>query len=87
MNRLLSSSDTLPTLKEILELNLDQIKQDYANGMKDLRGIFKSYSKEFKELDSKIQSYRKEKAKPEVRRRKTRAGIDKIQPRKTINDQ
>lgn len=30
---------------------------------------------------------KEEKAKPEVSRRKTRAGTDKIQPRKTRNDQ
>ena len=52
--------------RDILALDLNQVKSDYQRLMKDTKGIFKTLPKEFKELDSKVQSYRVSKAKPEV---------------------
>ena len=60
-------TDILNVYKEdILALELPKIRADYARMMKETKGIFKSQTKEFKELDLKVQSYRVAKAKPEV---------------------
>jgi hypothetical protein len=52
--------------EEVLTLDFAKIRQDYARKLKETKGISKSQTKEFKELDSKVQSYRVAKAKPEV---------------------
>ena len=60
-------TDILNVYKEdVLNLDLNRIRSDYARMMKETKGIFKSQTKEFKELDNKIQSYRTVKVKPEV---------------------
>ena len=52
--------------KGILSMDLAKAKEDYHRLMKETKGLFKVLPKEFKELDQKIQSYRKDKAKIEV---------------------